>query len=96
VSYTLPPNLVLLIPSKTTINYSGLADAIKNVNTTNTVALCRRHAAQPGSIARLAVRVTTIGNVTVQTPAPIVVNVDTLQSKELPVQVVARALGLVP
>jgi len=92
VSYTLPPNLVLLNPpSKTTINYSGLADAIKNVNTTNTVAFVDATQAQPGSIARLAVRVTTIGNVTVQTPAPIVVNVDTLQSKELPVQVVARA-----
>jgi YbbR domain-containing protein len=68
-----------------------LADAIKNVNTTNTVANVDATHAAPGNGVRLTVRVTTIGNVTVQSPAPIVVNVDTLQTKELSVQVNARA-----
>jgi YbbR domain-containing protein len=92
VNYTLPKDLVLMNPpGKITITYTGLADAIKNVNTTNTVAnVDATHVAQ-GNGQKLTVRVTTIGNVTVQTPAPIVVNVDTLQTKDLPVQVNARA-----
>ena len=92
LNYAVDKSLILLNPpSRTTITYSGLADVIKNVNATNTVAFVDASHAQPGTVARLAVRVTTIKDVTVQTPAPIVVNVDALQSKELPVQVNARA-----
>jgi YbbR domain-containing protein len=92
LNYNTSPSLVLINPpSKTNVTYSGLADAIKNVNATNTFATVDASRAQPGSAVRLPVIVTTIPGVTVQSPAPIVVNVEALQTKDLPVQVNARA-----
>ncbi|HEV2028582.1 MAG TPA: CdaR family protein [Candidatus Dormibacteraeota bacterium] len=91
LNYTMPPNLILVNrPTKIDITYSGLADAIKNVNTSNTFATVDATHASLGSAVRLAVRVTSISGVTVQNPAPIVFNVDTLQTKDLSVQVIAR------
>jgi YbbR domain-containing protein len=92
VAYNTSTSQILLSPPiKINVTYSGLADVIKNVNASNTFATVDASHAQPGAAIRLPVRVTTIPNVTVQNPAPIVVTIDTFQTKELPVQVNARA-----
>jgi hypothetical protein len=92
VNYITDKSQVLINPpSKVNITYSGLADIITKVNASNTFATADASHAQPGSAVRLPVRVTTILNVNVQPVAPIVVAVESLQTKELPVQVIARA-----
>ncbi len=92
LSYTLAPNLVLINPpSKTTVTYKGLAGDIRNVTASNLTATvdAPTHA---GAAVRLNVTArSTITTVTVSNPAPIVVAVDTLVVKDLPVSVIARA-----
>jgi len=91
VHYTTPPNLILVNPpTSITVSYSGLAETIKNVNTDNTFATVDATHANPGAAVTLAVKVTTISGVSVQNVPPIVVNVDTLKSKDLAVQVTAH------
>jgi YbbR domain-containing protein len=91
VNYRATPDQVLINPPlKINITYTGLADAIKNVNTNNTTASVDASNAQPGTTVRVPVRVTTIPNVTVQSVPPILVGVDTLQTKDLTVTVAAK------
>src|SRR5260370_275227 len=80
-------------PTKTPVTYSGLADVIKNVNPDNLTAFVDANHTHAGAAVRLNVLAqTTLGpGVNVQTPAPIVVTIDTRTVIELPVQVSARA-----
>jgi len=95
LNYTMPPNLILINPpARTTVTYTGLADAISHVNTTNVTAFVDVTHAKPGPAVQLnIVAHTTLPpqQVSVQNPPPIAVDIDTLQVKELPVQVNARA-----
>jgi YbbR domain-containing protein len=92
LSYQLAPNLVLINPpATTTVTYIGLADAISRVTPSNLTATvdAPTHA---GAAVKLNVtaKSTTLGATAVN-PAPIVVTVDTLQVKDLPVSVIAHA-----
>ena len=93
--YRLPPdnNIVILNPqSKTNVTYTGLADVIKNVNIGNLSAFADATHAGVGSAVRLnVIASTSVPGVTVLTPAPIVVDIDSLATKDLPVTVNAHA-----
>ena len=87
VNYSYPPNIVLINPpTKIDVTYTGLADAIAKVNTNNLVATVDANRALPGNAVKLNVNATYLGgrDVSVQTPPPIAVNVDTLQAKQIP------------
>ena len=92
LNYTVPPDLILLnAPVKMTVTFSGLADVIKNVNTSNLVASVDATHAAPGTAVRLnVVARSLINGVAVQNPPPIAVNIDTRRVKELEVQVITR------
>jgi YbbR domain-containing protein len=79
-------------PSKTNVTYTGLADVIKTVNPTNTTATVDATHAAPGSAVMLNVNASTTvrGGISVVTPAPIVVAIDTLTTKDVPVSVNAH------
>lgn len=93
LTYSVPPGLILINPpSKTTVTYSGLADVIKNVNSTNLIATVDASHASPGSGVKLIVSARDLLlDVKVQNPPPIAVDIDTYQTKELQVQVNARS-----
>jgi YbbR-like protein len=94
-TYNIAPNPVVLInpPQSITVNYSGLADVIKNVNTHNMVVTVDATHASPGSQVKLnVVARSLLGNqVNVTQPTPIAVNIDTLDGIDLPVTVTAQA-----
>jgi len=92
LSYTVPPNIILINPpTKTNVTYSGLADVIKNVNPSNLFASVDATRALPGAAVRLNIAAkSTDQRVQVQNPPPIVVQVDTRQVRELTVQVLGR------
>ena len=95
LNYTMPPNLILINPPvKTTVTYSGLANAISRVNPSNVSAFVDVTHAKAGPAVQLnIVAHTTLppSQVNVQNPPPIAVNIDTLQGKDVPVRVIARA-----
>jgi YbbR domain-containing protein len=94
LTYTVPENIILLNPpTKTTVTFSGLADPVSRVDpSSNLFATADATGAKPGSAVKLNVTArTTVRDVTVQNPPPIVANIDTLQQVDLPVQVVAHA-----
>jgi YbbR domain-containing protein len=88
-----PDNIFLLNPpGRTSVTYTGLADVIKNVNSTNLSAFVDATHATPGSAVKLNVSASTpVRGVTVVTPAPIVVDIDALATKDVPVSVNAHA-----
>ena len=88
-----PADVVILNPpTKISVTYTGLADLIKSVDANNLTASVDAKNAKPGEAVTLKVTAsTTIPNVNVADPAPIVVQVDRRQVKSLPVQVAARA-----
>jgi len=91
LSYQLAPNLVLINPpASTTVTYTGLSDVIGRVTASNLTATVDAPT-HPGAAVKLNVTATsTILNVKVQNPAPIVVTVENLFVKDLPVSVIAR------
>ena len=93
LNYSVGPNVILINPpTKISVSYSGLADAIKNVNSSNMTALVDASKAKPGQAVTLNVTAKdTISGVNVQNPPPITVQIDTLQGKDIPVQIIARA-----
>ncbi|HSP08924.1 MAG TPA: CdaR family protein [Candidatus Dormibacteraeota bacterium] len=92
LNYTMPPNLILINPPvSAVVTYSGLADVIKKVNPDNLTAFVDVTHAKPGPAVTLNITPhSTIQGLSVQNPAPIVADVETLQPKDLPVQVTAR------
>ena len=94
LSYTVPPNIVLINPpSSTTVTISGLADAIQKADTSNVIATVDATRALPGSAVKLSIHAVSLNTIVgiAQQPAPIAVTVDTYQTVVLPVQVNARA-----
>lgn len=88
------PNIILMNPpAKTNVTYSGLADVIQNVNTSNLLATVDTTGAGPGTAVKLNVTARSLlgSQVSVQNPPPIAVNIDTRQIVQIPVQVNARA-----
>lgn len=93
LSYAVAPDLMLINPpSRVIVTYTGLADVIKNVTSSNLTASVDATHTGPGTAVKLNVTARSlIPNVNVQNPARIAVDIDTRQVKELPVQVIARA-----
>jgi YbbR domain-containing protein len=93
IDYVVPPAIVLINPpTRTTVTVQGLADAIAHVDSSNLTASVDATRAQPAAAVKLNVNVKpTDTHIQVQQPPPIVVQVDTRQVQEIPVQVVAHA-----
>src|SRR5437879_13083797 len=95
LTYTnLPSNLVLLPPVPNQINatYTGPPAPISQMTIYNLSAKVDASHATPGAAVKLnVIAASTVNGITVQTPAPIVVAIDTLTSKEVPVEVKASA-----
>jgi YbbR-like protein len=93
IDYVVPPAIVLINPpTKTTVTVQGLADAIARVDSSNLTASVDATRVLPAASVRLNVNVKpTDTHVQVQQPPPIVVQADTRQVQEVPVQVVAHA-----
>lgn len=91
LSYTVPPNIVLLNPpSETSVTFSGLANAIAQVNSHNLTASVDATSAKPGSQVRLTITARALDtHVQVQQPPPIAVDIDTFQTKTIPLTVIA-------
>jgi YbbR domain-containing protein len=94
LSYTVPPNIVLINPpAKTTVTVRGLADVISKVDSSNLIATADATGVLPGAAVKLNITAQpppTL-DVRVENPPPIVVTVDTYQALDLPVVVNARA-----
>ncbi|HKV88520.1 MAG TPA: CdaR family protein [Candidatus Dormibacteraeota bacterium] len=88
-----PAGVVILNPPpKILVTYIGPSFLLKDVNVDHVTATVDASHAKPGQAVRLNVTAaTTILDVDVQNPAPIVVQVDDRRVKALPVQVAARA-----
>jgi hypothetical protein len=93
LTYAVPPGLILINPpSKTAVTISGLANLIAPITSDNMVAVVDATHASPGPEVRLNITAKAPNStVTVQNPPPIAVNIDARQTKDLPVQVIARA-----
>ena len=90
----IPSNLILINPPPSVaVTYSGVADVIKNVNSSNLLAVVDVSKARPGSNVQLSVVAkSTLGNDVSASAPPINVNIDTYaQNVPLQVQVDARA-----
>jgi YbbR domain-containing protein len=91
LNYAVPSGLILINPpSRIDVTISGLADLIAAVTPENLVADVDATKASPGPAVKLNVKVTAPSYVTVQNPAPIAVNIDAMQAKQLPVTVTAH------
>jgi YbbR domain-containing protein len=93
LNYAVPPNIILINPpTQATVTYAGLAEVIAKVNASNLTASVDATHALPGSAVRLNVIAHSLDDrVRVTNPPPIAVQIDTLQVRELPIQVNARA-----
>lgn len=93
LNYNVGPDIVILNPpTKVTVSYSGLADAVGKVNVYNVTATADASKARPGNAVALNVRAaTTLQDLRVINPAAIVVNIDARATVELPVTVSAHA-----
>jgi len=94
LSYPTTQNQIVVInpPSKTSVTITGLADVIATVTPDNLTAIVDTAHAKAGAAQKLNVTVTsTDKRVTVQQPAPIVVDVDTIATKEVQVEVKATS-----
>src|SRR5579864_8496168 len=92
INYENQPSSVILInpPAKTTVTYTGFADTIRTVNSSNLIAFVDLTKATVGPAVRFNLTVQKPLGVSVQPPAPIFVNIDTRQGKDLPVTVIAH------
>ena len=90
LNFTVPPNIVLLNPpTRTTVTVSGLAETVDRANANNVFATADATGTKPGNAVKLNVTAnSTVKGLAVENPAPIVVNIDTLQEVVVPVQVV--------
>lgn len=90
LNYMRPPESVVLInpPSRVTVTFNGLADAIAQVNPSNLTAVVDTNGIRPGNPVMLKVQASTsVQGVKIQAIPPIAVNVDTQQTQTLTVQV---------
>jgi YbbR domain-containing protein len=94
VNYTVADGIVLMNPPTTIdVTVSGLADVLESMNDANPhlSAVGDASHARPGVGVKVGIRVISTVNVQIQQPAPVAVNVETLQVKEVPVQIAVRA-----
>jgi YbbR domain-containing protein len=77
-------------PASVNVTFSGLADVISNASANNFSATVDANQATPGPAVKLNIAVTSTLNVSIQNPAPIVVKVENLGAKDLPVKVIAH------
>lgn len=95
LNYRLAPNPTVIItngPARVSVTITGLADLIGPVTSDNITAFADATHASPGPAIKLDVTAqATITGVNVQQPAPIVVSIDQLQTKEVPVEVITHA-----
>jgi hypothetical protein len=95
LDYTVRDGFILINPpSKTTITFNGLADVIARLNPENFIATVDASRVDVGPAVKVNIRARYVAGGTgigVTQPAPIVVNVDVMQTKEVPVQVGVRA-----
>lgn len=94
LNYVVTSNDIILInpPAKINVTYTGLADAVAKINASTVVATVDTTGAKPGTAVRLNVAAKPLINgVAVQQPPPVVVNIDTRQVIQVPVQVKATA-----
>ena len=80
-------------PTKVNVTFSGLADVISGITADNLTASADASQAKPGPAVTLTVSAhyTGAAAVSVNVPAPIVVNIDEFKTVAVPVEVVARA-----
>jgi YbbR-like protein len=81
-------------PSKTTVTLQGLNDVITHINSENLIGTVDASKVDVGSTVKVSIHVACVvpcPTVNIQQPASIVVNVDAMQIKEVPVQVGVRA-----
>lgn len=91
VTYKPATNVVLINPPPSiSVTFTALSEFIGTVSAFNFTASVDPTHATPGQAVKLSVTVTSTANVNIQTPPPIVVHVDSLQEKDLSVQVVTR------
>jgi YbbR domain-containing protein len=94
LNYPATQNQIVVInpPSKITVTITGLADIIATVTPDNLTATVDTSHAKAGNAQKLNVTVTpTDKRVGVQQPAPIVVDVDTITTREVQVEVKATS-----
>ena len=95
LGYTVRDGFILINPpSKTTVTFNGLADVIARLNPENFIATVDASKVEVGPAVKVNIRASLAGiifGVSITQPAPIVVNVDLMQTKEVPVQVGVRA-----
>jgi YbbR domain-containing protein len=91
ITYKPADNVVAINPPPSvSVTVTGLSDFIESVTPFNLSATVDLSHAPAGPAVKLNVVVTTTANVTIQPPPPIVVHIDTIGEKDLPVQVVAH------
>lgn len=92
INYAVRPNIVLINPpSRINVTYQGLAVDIAQVNQFNLIASVDATQALPGSAVKLNVNARTLvpSGVTVLPPGPIAVTIDSQQTVQVPLNVVA-------
>lgn len=88
LNYSFGPGIVLINPpTKVNVTYSGPADVFKDVTANNLTATVDASHAHPGQQVKLNVVASGPGGIIVQNPQPILVNIDELATKEVPVNV---------
>jgi YbbR domain-containing protein len=95
LDYTVRDGFILINPpSKTTITFGGLADFIGRLQPENFIATVDASKVELGPAVKVNIKASYTGgggDVKIAPPAPIAVNVDLMQVKEVPVQVGVRA-----
>jgi YbbR domain-containing protein len=94
LNYVVTSSDIVLInpPTKISVTYTGLADAVQKVNTSTLLTTVDTTGAKPGTAVKLNITAHSLDpQVTVQPPPPIAVNIDTRQVIQVPVQVRATA-----
>jgi YbbR domain-containing protein len=95
LNYTVGEGLIIINPpTKTTVTYSGLPDVISQLDSSNLIATVDATDVAPGPAVKLNINVQPTDKrirVDITQPPPVAVNIDTLQVKEVPVQIGVRA-----
>jgi YbbR domain-containing protein len=95
LNYRLPPNPTIIVtsgPARISVTIKGLADLIGPVTPDNITAFADATQAAPGPAVKLNVAAqSTITGINVQQPAQIIVSIDQLQTREVPVEVITHA-----
>lgn len=94
LNYVVSPDLILIDPpTKINVTYTGTAAAVSKINSSTLTASVDTSGAKQGTDVKLnVVARSSIRDVTLQQPPPIAVNIDSRETVQIPVTVIARAL----